>query len=47
MKCKFFYKCKFVQPDGFTCNHEEEADGYCGWYKTLEMMQFKIKKKDL
>jgi hypothetical protein len=33
MKCRFFKECDFVQPEGYTCNHEEEAKDYCGKYK--------------
>jgi hypothetical protein len=35
-KCKFYYHCPLVQPDGFTCNHEEEAQWYCGKYAENE-----------
>ena len=36
-KCKFFKSCDFVQPKGYTCNHEEEACHYCGKYEDNEL----------
>lgn len=29
-KCKYYKKCKWVTKDAYTCNHESDADGYCG-----------------
>ena len=29
MKCKYWKECKEYE-DCYTCNNEEDADGYCG-----------------
>ena len=34
-KCKYFNFCEYVQPDGYTCNHQTEAMFYCGKYRKL------------
>ena len=36
-KCKFFDNCDYVQKSGFTCNHQCEAEDYCGVYKDNEL----------
>ena len=30
MKCKFWKRCEGYEKEGYTCNHESDADGYCG-----------------
>jgi hypothetical protein len=36
-KCKHFDHCDYVQKEGYTCNHDEEARHYCGKYKDNEL----------
>jgi len=36
MKCRFWKKCDEYNENGYTCNHEADADGYCGKRRELE-----------
>lgn len=31
-KCAYSHICVHYQKNGFTCNHDDEANGYCGIY---------------
>jgi len=45
-KCKYFFNCPYVQPNGFTCNHEDEASDYCGAYKMIERWKYTHSKAE-
>ena len=30
MKCKYWKQCEGYVKNSYTCNHESDADGYCG-----------------
>jgi hypothetical protein len=36
MKCKYSYKCKHYNPDGYTCNTYDAEDGYCPLYREFD-----------
>lgn len=36
-RCKYFDKCDFVQPEGYTCNHEDEAKDFCGIHRDVDL----------
>ncbi|HML25442.1 MAG TPA: hypothetical protein PKC27_01905 [Methanomethylovorans sp.] len=38
MKCKFYDKCGFADPDSFTCN-QDNGGKYCGKYRLLSSGQ--------
>ena len=42
MKCKYWKRCELYEEEGYTCNHEEDADGYCG-----KRREFEEKKKEI
>jgi len=42
-KCKHYKTCKLYEKNGYTCNHESEAETYCG--KRKELNQVKNKDK--
>lgn len=29
-KCRYYQTCKLATEDSYTCNHESDAEGYCG-----------------
>ena len=44
MKCKYWKRCELYEEEGYTCNHEEDADGYCGKRREFEENPKKVKK---
>jgi len=36
IKCKYYKNCKEYEINSYTCNHEEDADGYCGIRTQME-----------
>ncbi len=36
MKCRFNTTCELYQSNSDTCQHNYEADGYCGKYEELK-----------
>ena len=36
MKCRFNTTCELHQSNSGTCQHDYEADGYCGKYEELK-----------
>lgn len=35
--------CKFYRKDSYTCNHQDEAETYCGTYNIFESYKAKVK----
>lgn len=35
-RCKFASYCPLYQGAGYTCNHQSEAEHYCGQYRKLD-----------
>ena len=48
-KCIYFDECDYVNPEGYTCNHESDASSHCGIHKAVELrgMVERLKKFDL
>jgi hypothetical protein len=47
-KCRFYHnnRCAYVVKDGWTCNHDREARGFCGKYRENLFREYKLSKID-
>ncbi len=42
MKCRFSESCELYRSDAYTCQHDDEVDGYCGKFKELNQQNIEL-----